>query len=48
MLFYCYLIITAVVAFVLLAELFREKNWRQQIAITIILLPLVLRLLQIK
>ncbi|MCX6136523.1 MAG: hypothetical protein NTV54_03395 [Ignavibacteriales bacterium] len=48
MLFYLYIIITIVIAAVILAELFREKSWRHQAAMVIILIPLVLRIFQIK
>jgi hypothetical protein len=48
MLFYVYIIITAVIAAIVLMELFREKSWRHQLAMVIIIIPLVLRVLQIK
>ncbi len=48
MMFYLYIIITAVIATIIFAEMFREKNWKHQLAMAIILVPLVLRVLQIK
>ena len=46
--FTLYIIITMVIAVIVVAELFREKNWRHQLAMVIILIPLVLRILLIK
>lgn len=48
MLFYLYIAITAMVASIIFVEMFREKNWKHQLAMAIILVPLVLRVLQIK
>ncbi|MBP9211958.1 MAG: hypothetical protein KBF97_04105 [Bacteroidetes bacterium] len=48
MLFFLYIIISAIVASIVLTELFREKDWRHQLAMVIIIIPLVLRVLQIK
>ncbi|MBW7888157.1 MAG: hypothetical protein H3C35_07340 [Bacteroidetes bacterium] len=48
MVFYLYIAITVIIALILLSELWKEKNWKQQLLIVIILLPLVLRILQIK
>lgn len=48
MLYILYVIITIVTAAIIIMELFREKNWRQQLAMVIILIPLALRIFQIK
>lgn len=48
MLFYLYIIIAAVIAAIVLMELFREKSWRHQLAMVIILIPLLLRIFHIK
>jgi hypothetical protein len=46
--FYTYIMISALVAAAILTELFREKNWKNQLAMVIILIPLLLRIVQIK
>jgi len=43
-----YIGIVALVALVVLAEIFRERAWYHQLAYALILLPLVLRVLHIK
>jgi hypothetical protein len=43
-----YIAIVTVIALVILAELFRERSWKSQLAYALILLPLVLRILHIK
>jgi hypothetical protein len=48
MLFYLYIAIVVVLAAVILGELFEEKNWRQQLAMVMVLIPLLLRICQIK
>lgn len=46
--FYTYIMISTLVAAAILTELFREKNWKNQLAMVIILIPLLLRIVQIK
>jgi len=48
MVFYLYIIIAAITAAIIVAELYRETNWRHQLAMVIILIPLVLRVCQVK
>jgi hypothetical protein len=48
MLHWLYIIIVSVVAALVTVELFTDKRWRNQIALAIILLPLILRILHIK
>jgi hypothetical protein len=48
MIFYLYILIAAITAAIIVAELFREKSWRHQLAMVIILIPLVLRIFHIK
>ncbi len=48
MLYYIYTLILAYVTFVVLIEFFREKKWRDQLAMAMVLLIFLLRLLQIK
>jgi len=48
MLFWSYILITALFAVIVTQELFRERNWRQQLAMVLVLVPLVLRVLLIK
>jgi hypothetical protein len=48
MLHWIYVSIAAVLALLLLAEIFTEKHWKQQLALVLVLIPLVLRVLHIK
>lgn len=48
MLFFLYIVIASIVAVIVLMELFREKSWRHQMAMVIIIIPLILRVFQIK
>ena len=48
MLHWIYIAIALVVLGLLLRELFTEKNWRNQLALALVLIPLVLRVLHIK
>jgi hypothetical protein len=48
MLHWVYIVLTAVVLVLVVMELIHEKRWRNQIALAIILIPLILRILQIK
>ena len=43
-----YLLITAVIIFLSVWELFNEKNWKKQLTYIIVLVPLLLRVLLIK
>ena len=48
MLYGLYVAITIGVAGVLVVEIFQERRWKFQLAMVLILLPLVLRILHIK
>jgi hypothetical protein len=48
MLHWIYIVIAAVVMGLVLAEMFREKQWRNQLALATIVIPLILRILHIK
>lgn len=45
---WAYIGLTAVLAGLLLKELFTEDRWKLQLAIVVVLIPLVLRVLHIK
>jgi hypothetical protein len=48
MLHWTYIAIAVFVFVLVLRELFAERNWRNQIALALVLIPLVLRILHIK
>jgi len=48
MLYWIYIAIVAFVSVILLVELWREKDWRAQVALAMILIVCVLRMLRIK
>jgi hypothetical protein len=48
MLHWTYIIIAAFVVVLIGRELFAERNWRNQIALALVLIPLLLRILHIK
>lgn len=48
MLYWIYILITILIAVLLVVELFRQKDWRIQLAYAMVVLPLVLRILGIK
>ena len=48
MLYYIYTLILAYVTFVVIMEFLREKKWREQLAMAMVLLIFILRILQIK
>ncbi len=48
MLYWIYVLITVFLTTLIVMELFTEKRWKQQIALAMLLLPFVLRILQIK
>ena len=48
MLHWCYVGIAVLLAGIVIKELFQEKAWKNQLALVLILLPLVLRILHIK
>ena len=48
MLHWIYIIIAAFVVVLVIRELFGERNWRNQIALALVLIPLLLRILHIK
>jgi hypothetical protein len=48
MLHWTYIFIAAFVVVLVVRELFAERNWRNQIALALVLIPLILRILHIK
>jgi hypothetical protein len=48
MLYYIYTLILAYVTFVVVVEFLKEKKWRNQLAMAMVLLIFILRILQIK
>jgi len=48
MLFWIYVMILVVLSVLLIKEMFTEKDWRKQIALVMVLIPFILRILQIK
>ena len=48
MLYWIYIAIVAFISVMLLLELWREKDWRVQVAISMVLIVCILRVLQIK
>ena len=48
MLHWVYIVLTVCCAGILVVELFGERRWREQIALAVILVPLILRILHIK
>jgi hypothetical protein len=48
MLHWTYVVIAAFVVAVVVRELFAERNWRNQVALALVLIPLLLRILHIK
>jgi hypothetical protein len=48
MLHWTYIAIAAFVVVLVIRELFAERNWRNQIALALVLIPLLLRILHIK
>ena len=48
MLHWTYIVIAAFVFILVIRELFSERNWRNQVALALVLIPLLLRILQIK
>lgn len=48
MLYYIYTFILAYVTFVIFLEFLKEKKWRNQIAMAMVLIVFILRLLHIK
>jgi hypothetical protein len=48
MLYYIYTAILAYVTFVIIIEFLKERKWRNQVAMAMVLLVFILRLLQIK
>ncbi|MDX9904477.1 MAG: hypothetical protein RB288_10425 [Bacteroidales bacterium] len=48
MLYVIYTLILAYVTFVVIIEFLKEKKWRNQLAMAMVLLVFILRLLQIK
>jgi hypothetical protein len=43
-----YTLIAAAIVILIIAELFQERRWKNQMALAILLIPLVLRILHIK
>lgn len=48
MLFYTYILILIFISIIVVKELFEEKDWKKQIALVMVLIPFILRILQIK
>ena len=48
MLFTIYILILVLLSVIIIKELFEEKDWRKQIALIMVLIPFILRILQIK
>ena len=48
MLYYIYTVILAYVTFVVILEFLKEKKWRNQMAMAMVLIVFILRLLHIK
>ncbi|MDY0080029.1 MAG: hypothetical protein GX452_13155 [Ignavibacteriales bacterium] len=48
MLYWTYILILVLLTTVVGIELFREKEWKKQMAYVMILIPFILRILQIK
>ena len=48
LLHWIYVVLAAGIVVLLLRELFTEERWKQQIAVVIVLIPLILRILHIK
>jgi len=48
MLYYIYTLILAYVTFVVIIEFLKEKKWKNQLAMAMVLLIFILRILQIK
>jgi hypothetical protein len=48
MLYWIYIVIISYLALVLFIEFFKEEKWINQVAIAMVLIPFVLRILQIK
>jgi hypothetical protein len=48
MIHWTYIVIAAFVLVLVVRELFAERNWRNQVALALVLIPLLLRILHIK
>jgi hypothetical protein len=48
MLHWTYIVIAGFVLVLVIRELFAERNWRNQVALALVLIPLLLRILHIK
>jgi hypothetical protein len=48
MLFWIYILIITYFTVIVIMELFSEKDWKKQIALMMVLVPFILRILQIK
>lgn len=48
MLFIIYVFILIILSVLVVKELFAENDWRKQIALVMVLIPFILRILQIK
>jgi hypothetical protein len=48
MIHWTYIVIAAFVLVLVVRELFAERNWRNQVALALVLVPLLLRILHIK
>ena len=48
MLFWIYIIIVSIITWIILVELFTEKDWKKQVALAMLLIPFLLRIFLIK
>jgi hypothetical protein len=48
MLHWVYIVLAVYCAVLVVIELFREKRWREQLSLALVLIPFVLRILHIK
>lgn len=45
---FVYLLIASYISIIIIIEVFNQKKWKNQVSLTLILIPLILRILQIK
>lgn len=48
MLYWIYIVILAAISYAAIRELFDEKDWKKQIGYVMVLVPFILRILQVK
>ncbi len=47
-LYFVYILIAVYIGIIILIEVFNQKNWKNQLSLILILIPLILRIFQIK